>query len=149
MQLDFKSYKAIKTKNYIKKENIYFFFNGVSKNSNNWIGIEQSLKTVNFDYYKIFNQMSRKILNKSLYKNIKWVMNSLTFLIKPKTNQLSKQILIANFESILFNLLAIKINNKVYQMIQLKKNYSLEYQNNKKLIFQFKIINLRKFKLKY
>ena len=35
MQLDFKSYKAIKTKNYIKKENIYFFFNGVSKNSNN------------------------------------------------------------------------------------------------------------------
>ena len=76
-------------------------------------------------------------------------MNSLTFLIKPKTNQLSKQILIANFESILFNLLAIKINNKVYQMIQLKKNYSLEYQNNKKLIFQFKIINLRKFKLKY
>lgn len=149
MQLDFKSYKAIKTKNYVKKENIYFFFNGVGKNSNYWISIEQNLKTINFDYYKIFNQMSRKILNKSLYKNIKWVINSLTFLIKPKTNQLFKQILIANFESILFNLLAIKINNKVYQMVQLKKNYSLEYQNNKKLIFQFKIINLRKFKLKY
>ena len=146
MRLNFKNYKIIKTRDYIKKENIYFFFNGISKNSNNWIVTEQSLKTVNFNYYKIFNQMSRKILNKSIYKTIKWIVNSLTFLIKTKVNKLFKQALITNLKSILFNLLAIKINNKIYQIIQLKKNYSLAYQNNKRLVFQFKITSLRKLK---
>ena len=146
MQINFKNYKIKKTKNYIKKNNLYFFFNGINKNSNSWILVEQNLKTINFDYYKIFNKTARKIINESIYKNIKETINSITFLIKLKTTKLLKQILITSFEFLLFNILAIKLNQKIYQVIQIKKNYSLNYQNTKALIFQFKLTNLKKSK---
>ena len=74
------------------------------------------------------------------------MINNVTFLIKPKIKKLSKQVLMTNFEFILLNLLALKINNKIYPRFQLKKSYSLDYRNNIKLIFQFNIVNLRKLK---
>ena len=106
--------------------------------------VEQNLKNINFNYYKIFNKTTKKILKNSIYKTIKPTVNSITFLIKPKTKQLFKQIIITKFEPLLFNMLAVKINNKIYQTIQLKNNYSLNYNNNKLLIFQFGITHLKK-----
>jgi len=64
--------------------------------------------------------------------------------MKPKIKRLFKQILISNFESLLFDMLAIKINNKIYQTTQLKNNYSLNYNDNKLLIFQFGLTHLKK-----
>ena len=146
MQINFKNYKIKKTKSYIKKNDMYFFFNGINTNSNNSMLIEQNLKTINFDLYKIFNKTSKKIINQSICKNIKETINSTTFLIKPKTTKLLKQILIINFKLLLFNILAIKLNQKIYQIIQIKNNYSFIYLSTKKLIFQFKLTNLKKSK---
>ena len=146
MQLNFKNYRIIKTKNYIKKENLYFFFNGITKDSNNWTIIEQNLKVIHFNYYKVFNQTSKKVFSHSIYKHTRWIINSITFLIKPNIKKLFKQTLSVNFDFILFNMLGLKINNKIYQTNQFKKNYSLNYKNNKKLVFQFKITSLRKLK---
>lgn len=145
-KFNFKNFKITKTKSYIKEENVYFFFNSINKNSKNWIIIEQNLKAIDFNCWKVFNQTSRKILKHSIYKNTRWIINNVTFLIKPKIKKLSKQVLMTNFEFILFNLLALKINNRIYPRFQLKKSYSLDYRNNIKLIFQFNIVNLRKLK---
>ena len=144
MEFTSKNYKIIKTKDYIKKNNLFFFFGGVNRNSNDWILVEQGLKSINFDYYKIFNRTAKKTLNNTIYKTIKPAINGITFLIKPKAKQLSKQVLITSFEPLLFNMLAIKLNNKIYQTTQLKNSYSLSYSDNKILIFQFGIANLKK-----
>ena len=146
MELNFKNYKIIKATTYIKKNNLFFFFGGANRNSNDWLTIEQNLKNINFNYHKIFNKTSKKILNSSIYKNTKETINGITFLIKPKNKKLLKQVLITNFEPLLFNMLAIKINNKMYQTTQLKNNYSLNYIHNKQLILQFRITNLKKSK---
>lgn len=81
----------------------------------------------------------------SVYQILKLIVNSIIFLIEPSTTKkILKQILVFSFEPLFFNLLGIKLNNKIYQATQLKKNYSLNYKNNKLLIFQFKLINLKK-----
>lgn len=106
--------------------------------------VEQGLKNINFNYYKIFNRTTKKTLQNSIYKIIKPTVNSITFMIKPRIKKLFKQILITSFEPLLFNMLAIKINNKIYQTIQLKMSCSLNYTDNKLLIFQYGVTHLKK-----
>lgn len=144
MEFTSKDYGIIKTKNYIKKNKLFFFLCGIHKNSNDWILVEQSLKSINFNSYKIFNKTTEKTLNCSIYKTVKPAINGITFLVEPKTKQLSKQTLITFFEPLLLNMLAIKLNNKIYQTTLLKNNYSLSYKNNKIFIFQFGITGLKK-----
>jgi hypothetical protein len=146
MQINFKSYKIKKNKHYIKKNNIYFFFKAPSRSAKNWILIDQTLKIMNFTYYKIFNKASRNIINKSIYKNINEAINGITFLIKPKSLKITKEILIANLESLCFNMLAVKLNNKIYQTMVVKNSFSLYYPNVKKIAFQFRLIHLKKSK---
>jgi len=112
--------------------------------SNDWLLVEQGLKHINFNYYKIFNRTTKKTFKNSIYKTTEPTVNSITFLIKPKINQLFKQILITNFEPLLFNMLAIKINNKIYQTTCLKQSHSLNYNENKLLIYQFGITQIKK-----
>jgi ribosomal protein L21 len=75
---------------------------------------------------------------------IKPVVNGLTFLINPSINGVSKQVLTISLEALLFKMLAIKLNQKFYQTVQVKNNYSLHYKENKILIFQFRITDLKK-----
>jgi hypothetical protein len=147
MKFTTKEYKITKTKSYIQTSNLFFFFNGINRNSNDWIIIEQKLKNINFEYYKIFNKTSKKTLENSIYKNVIPTINSITFLIKLRSNtkELSKQILLNNFEPLLFTLLAVKLNNKIYSTTQLKALPSLNYSENKLLLFQFSITNLKTF----
>jgi hypothetical protein len=70
MKFTTKEYKITKTKSYIQTSNLFFFFNGINRNSNDWIIIEQKLKNINFEYYKIFNKTSKKTLENSIYKNV-------------------------------------------------------------------------------
>lgn len=50
MELTFKNYKMTKTKTYIKKNKLFFFFDGVHRNSNHWVLVEQELKNICFNY---------------------------------------------------------------------------------------------------
>lgn len=145
MELTAKSYKTNKIKNYIKTNHIFFLFNGNVLKSYNWIDTEQNLKDMQFEYHKILNKASIKTLDKSIYTQIKTTINGITFFIKPnlKVKSLSKQLIINNFEQLLFSLIAIKLNNKIYSNKQLKNNYSLTYQTNKLLLSQFVITKLK------
>lgn len=146
MQINFKNYKIKKSKDYLKKNSVYFFFKAPSKSAKSWIVIDQNLKIVNLRYYKIFNKASKNTVKKSIYKNINETINGITFLIKPKTSIISREILITNLESLCFNMLGIKLNNKIYQTMQIKNSVSLNYLNTKKVTLQFRSIDLNKSK---
>ena len=63
--------------------------------------------------------------------------------MKPKINKLFVQILTTTFEPLLFNMLAIKMNNKIYQTVHFKHTHSLNYNTNKLLVYQFGITHLK------
>lgn len=145
MKLNTKEYQSIKTKEYLKKNKLFFFFNSVTRNSNDWKKIEQSIKTMELVFFKNFNRITNKKLKNSSFKNFKDVVNGPTFFIKPKTTaQLTKNILLSKFCSLLFILLAVRINNKIYPIAALKKNQNaLNYKNNALLFYQFNITHLK------
>jgi hypothetical protein len=148
MKFNLKNYKTAKTKKYIKVTNLFFFFSGVNRNSDDWIMTEQDLKKINFSYYKVFNKTATKTLKNSIYNNIKPIINGITFFIKPASipKQLTKEVILDNFEPLLFMILAVKFNNKIYSITQLKKTNSLDYYENKLLICQFGTTQLKFYK---
>lgn len=145
MQFSSKDYKILKTKNYLKENNLFFFFNSIHRNSNDGIIIEQNLKKFNLNYYKIFNKTSKTTINSSIYKNSNELINSMTVFIKPISHsiELKKSNLLSCFEPLLFNMLAIKLNNKIYSTSQLKGISTLNYKDTQLLLFQFSLTNLK------
>jgi hypothetical protein len=140
-----KRYKTSKTEKYLRTNSLFFFFSGVNRNSDDWIVAEQGLKDINFSYYKVFNKTASKTLKGSIYNNITPVINGITFFIKPSltSKTLSKEVVLTNFKPLLFLILAVKFNNKIYSVAQLKSMNSLNYCENKLLMYQFGITNLK------
>ena len=151
MQFSSKDYKILKTKNYLKENSLFFFFNSIHRNSNDGIIIEQNLKKFNLNYYKIFNKTSKTTINNSIYKNSNELINSMTVFIKPISYslELKKSNLLSCFEPLMFNMLAIKLNNKIYSTSQLKELNTLNYKDSKLLLFQFSLTNLKLILKKY
>jgi hypothetical protein len=142
-----KNYQINKTRNYIKTNSILFFFNGVNRNAKDWIQAEQNLKKINFKYYKVFNKTTKKALRNSIYSKSNNTINGITFFIKPakNTNDISKSVIVKNFKTLLFLLLAVKLNDTLYSANQLKKSNSFNYADNQLLIYQFAVIHLKRF----
>ena len=106
---------------------------------------EQELKNIAFNYYKIFNRTSYNNLSNSIYQNLTPTINGVTFFIKQEKNSktLTKHILLTNFEAFLFDMLAIKFNNKLYSLKQLTNVHSLSYFENSLIFYQFNVTNLK------
>ena len=144
MKLSVKDYKIIKTKEYFKKSDLFFLVNGINRNSLDWLIIEQGLKTIGFDYYKVLNRTTITTLNNSIYPNISSVIKGSTFLLKPPLNKsFSKHTILTTFNPLFFELLIIKFNNKIYSMNSLKSAYSLQYKETKLLLYQFSSTHLK------
>lgn len=146
MKISPKIYKFKKNKNYIKTNNLFFFFNGTNINSNEWIATEQKLKTYNFNYYKIFNKTILITLKKSIYYNIKSsLISSLVLLIKPEFNNkvLNKKIILNKLDFFNFILLSINLNNKVYSIVTMKEINSFRYFSNILILYSFLSTNLK------
>jgi hypothetical protein len=142
MKLTPKDYKTIKTKNYLKKNNLFFFFNGINQNSNNWIKTKQTLQNLNLNYYKVFNKTSINTCKNSIYQNTVATINGITFLIKPSLNTIliTKKVLF-NLDPFVF--LSLKLNNKIYSLNQVTCMNSLNYYNSKLLLYKFNITNIK------
>jgi len=141
MELEKKNYQILKTRNYLKLNKLFFFFNGTNKNSDKWLLVEQQLKSLGYYSYKITNRPMHRTLNKSIYINIKPIVNGITFLIKPSSNSyvLTKSIFKKNFEPLFFIILAVKLNNKIYSYPQIQKINTFEYKINKLILYKFSI----------
>ena len=148
MKFSAKNFEINKTKNYIKTNNILFLTDGVNKNSTDWICTEQTLKKINLKYRKVLNKTTKKALNNSVHQKANSSINGITFFIKPKTNEkknLLKSTILKDLKLLLFVLLAVKFNNKLYSAHQLSRSNSLNYKDNKLLIYQFSVVFLKRF----
>lgn len=145
MELNNKKYKLEKTQNLLKNNSFILFFHGTKKNSQEFKIMNQKLKSINLISYSNSNKITKKLLEKSIFISNSTIIHGNIFFIKP--NFKNKIILwkhISNsLESLLFLLLAVKLNNIVYSAIQIKKINSFEYKENKLLLYQFIITNLK------
>lgn len=144
MKLNIKDYKIKKTKNYIRNTHLFFFVNGINRNSLDWLITEQGLKTIEFTYYRILNRTTVKTLNTSVYANISSTVTGSTFVIKPlPVNSFAKETVLNTFNSLFFELLVIKFNTRVYSANCLKSTYSLKYKETKLLLYQFNLTHVK------
>ena len=144
MHFKFREYQFSKIKQYLKTE-FLLFANGTNKNASNWLIVEQSLNNLGIKYYKIYNKIAFKAIKMSLLKNIKQLIKGTFFFLKLDNNSLSinKKIFLKSLELIFFNLLSVKLNNKIYSITQLKNMSSLKYHNNIAILFQFLTVSLK------
>jgi len=138
-----KNYNNIKTKIYIKKTKLFFFFFTNHQNVNDWIIIKQKLKAMCFNFFGAFQNNIKKILKEAIYRNFN-ALSSQTLILLNSNKHLFFFLLLFGFKLSILNMLAIKLNNKIYHKNLLKKNKSFYYLANKLLIFQFVILNLKK-----
>lgn len=96
-----------------------------------------------FNFFGVFQNNIKKILKKATYKNFN-ALSSQTLILLNSNKHLFIFLLFFGFELSILNMLAIKLNNKIYHRNLLKKNNSFYYLVNKLLIFQFVILNLKK-----
>jgi hypothetical protein len=145
MNITPKEFKIEKTKNRIKHNKLFIFLNGITRNSNDWILVEQELKKINFNSNKIFNTALKKPLNNSIFKSTSLLVNSIIFLFKPilTSKNLNKNILFYKIEILIFLLLAVKINNKIYSKPQLKSLLTINYTNSTRLFYKFLVSNTK------
>ena len=65
-----------------KKEKIFFIFNSLNQKSIEKTIIEQNIKKLNFNSKKINNRFAKVVLNKSVYKKLKYLFIGITCLVK-------------------------------------------------------------------
>ena len=140
-----KNYQKLKIEKYLKNNSILLLSSGINKKSNNWVKLEQGLKKINLNYYKIYNKIARKIFKTSIYSNFINLINGPFFLLIPKNETiLNKKILKKEtLEFFKFRLLALKLNKKIYSTKQIQKLNSFVYKESISIFYQFLIINLK------
>ena len=143
MKLVNKNHKSIIVSNYIKKNSLLLLFFTNHRNINDWITIKQNLKSINSNDLGVFKNISQKLLKQSIYIYSNTLSSQTLILLKSKDLLLSF-VTKVNFEFFSLYMLAIKLDNKIYHKNQLKNNYCFNYKVNKLLIFQFKVVNLKK-----
>jgi hypothetical protein len=106
-----KNYKKIQIKNYLKNHSWLFITNSINQNSQNQILVKQKLTKLKINFYKTYNRLTKKLFQKSLYKNcIELIYNLLYFLI-PKQKNFNFS-LIKSIEKLKFLIVGIKFNKK-------------------------------------
>ena len=129
MKFKIKKFKYLKVKNYIKDIDCFLIFNGT--NTKEFVKMNQILKNLNLKYYKISNTLTKKVLNKSIYKNFKPLINSLIILLRFNNNNLNLKQLLNIDNSLKF--IGLKIHNKIYVNAVLNiltvKNINYTYAN--------------------
>ena len=139
MDYNLKNYQILKTKKYFKNNNFFFIYHSSKLNSKDWIKIEQKIKKLKLKHYKIFNGTTIKIIQESIYKNYSKSISGLILVIKPKFKSTEIKLLELKKElKILFVLLSIKVNNKIYFVSQISDIETFSYK--KEVLKLYKIL---------
>lgn len=143
MQFNLKNYQNLVIKNTLKKKNLLFFTININKDSQNWLTIEQSLHKLGLTYAKTYNNIAIKILERSIFRNIKNLISSTFFILKQQKNLIIKNTIINSLGSIDFTTLMLKLNKNIYIKPQLNTMNSYHYKKNISIMYQFLIITLK------
>ena len=128
MSFNLKTYKLLKIKNYFKKINFLFFFQGTSLNKTNRIKTEQLFNKEKLKYFQILNSLTIKVMKNSILKNLTPLIHGSILLVHTNRKKLTLKKL-SNI-SILINLLCLRLNNKIYSKNQIKNLKKLSYIEN-------------------
>ena len=130
-----KTYHFKKLNYYIKRTNLIFFCFINNLNNEDQLTLNQKLFKSNIEIYKIKKTLTQKIIKNSIFSNSSILIKGPLSIVVPKNikeENLNIQNLL-NFDSNMLNL-AIKLNNKLYSNLQLKKISTLNYNNNIKIL---------------
>jgi len=134
MKFNLKTYKLLKFKTYVKQKKFLILTLAVTKK--NQIKQDQKFKTLNYNYYQIYNTLSKKVLKNSIYANYFFLIKSAITLLSIKTKkkpldleELTKNVTVIGF----------KINNKIYLAHMLKRDdlrfiFKLNHMNTVKTL---------------
>ena len=144
MQLNFRKYQKIQTKAILKKNNFLLFTIGANQNSYNWIVLEQNLHKLSLAYTKTYNNVTTKIFQDSVARKLKNTINSTFFFLKHKNAaQIIKSNLLNEINTNKFNVIALKLNKRLYAVSQLKTMKSFHYKKNISIMYQFLLTTLK------
>ena len=139
MQFNLKNYQKTKTENILKKNNFLLFTLGANQNSRNWMVTEQNISKLALAYTKTYNNTAIKVLEYSIFKNLRNSINSTFFFMNPTKNKetLMRDNLISTLNSIQILTLTLKLNKKMYAAYQFKAANSFHYKKSASIIYQF------------
>lgn len=131
MDFNSKDYQSVKLKKLFKTNDFFFLFHSAKLDLNQWVQTEQNLKKLKLRYSKILNGTTLKLFKSSIYQNLSSVICGFILFIHPcfKTTKLGLNPIKKNLKPS-FELIAVKLDNKIYSTSQLKGLNSLSYRTN-------------------
>jgi hypothetical protein len=142
--MNFKIYQFLKIKSFLKTNNIIFLFSGINLNQNSLIQLEQNFIKLNFVYYKVYNELTIKLFKNSTFYNFNKLISGPFFFFRTKKKIMIDILDFENSKFLFFLLLALKFNNRIYSILQIKNLYSINYKNNLVVLYQFLITSIKK-----
>ena len=138
MDFNTKSYQSIKLKKFFKTNDFFFFFHSAKLDLNQWTQTEQNLKKLKLKYLKLLNGTTLKLFKDSLYKNVSPVICGFVLFLNSnfKTTELQLKSVKKDLKPS-FELISVKLNNKIYSTSQIKGLNTFSYKKN--------VFNLLKF----
>jgi hypothetical protein len=133
MDFNSKDYQSAKLKNFFKTNSFFFLFHSAKLDLNQWIHTEQNLKKLKLNYSKALNGITLKFFKSSIYANVSSIVCGFIIFINPsfKTTNLKLSSIKKDLKPS-FELISVKLNNKIYSTSQLR---GLETFSYKKALF--------------
>jgi hypothetical protein len=131
MDFNSKNYQSIKLKNFFKTNNFFFLFHSARLNSKQWTQTEQNLKKLKLTYSKALNGITLKLFKDSIYKNLSPMICGFVLFVSSnyKTTELQLNSVKKDLKPS-FELISVKLNNKIHSTSQLKGLSTLSYRKN-------------------
>lgn len=129
MDFNSKDYQSAKLKNFFKTNSFFFFFHSAKLDLNQWIQTEQNLKKLKLNYSKALNGITLKLFQNSIYANVSSLICSFILFINSnfKTTELKLNSVKKDLKPS-FELIAVKLNNKIYSTAQLRGLDTFSYK---------------------
>lgn len=134
MKLNFKTHKMQKYKLYLLTEPLFFIYSSKNQKFDKWIDQEQEFKNLDLTYLKISNNLLAVLLVKTILKNFKSINLGLIIFIKFNFFLKKKVKNIKMFSS--FNLLCMKLNNKIYTVYEFDFIKTLNYKGSINIFYK-------------
>jgi hypothetical protein len=131
MDFNTKSYQSIKLKKFFKTNDFFFLFHSAKLDLNQWTQTEQNLKKLKLKYLKLLNGTTLKLFKDSLYKNVSPVICGFVLFLNSnfKTTELQLKSVKKDLKPS-FELISVKLNNKIYSTSQIKGLNTFSYKKN-------------------
>jgi hypothetical protein len=131
MDFNSKDYQSVKLKKFFKTNDFFFLFHSAKLDLRQWTQTEQTLKKLKLKYSKILNGSTLKLFKNSIFENLSPIIGGFVLFLSLsfKTTELRltsvKKELKPSFE-----LISVKLNNKLYSTSQLKGFSTFSYRKN-------------------